>query len=151
MGVFDLHVTRALPIKIAGSCASFDIESSETLKTVERQCHAGASTSSMIRSFSSAGQCRRRSTIEMISDRLSITVLDHVGKEGKPHDPQPLQKAAVKARLPWSHEAELIYCHDVLSAGQRFGLGHAADRVRGGQPVRRLTLSTRGVAREKAT
>jgi hypothetical protein len=35
----------------------------------------------MIRSFSSAGQRRRRSTVEMISAAMCLTVLSHVLKD----------------------------------------------------------------------
>ena len=47
----------------------------------------GATASSMIRSLTSVGQFRRRSTVEMISAAMCLTVLTHVRKDTKPHDP----------------------------------------------------------------
>jgi hypothetical protein len=61
----------------------------------------GASASSMIRAFSSGGHTRRRSAIETISSPfLSVTVLTHVRKDSKPHDPHRRHDAAIRRLLP---------------------------------------------------
>src|SRR5262249_35771545 len=43
----------------------------------------------MIRSFCSADQVRRRSTIEIISDDMCLTVLKHVNKDSMIHQNPP--------------------------------------------------------------
>ena len=45
----------------------------------------GANTSDRIRRFSSSGQCRRRSTVEIISATMSHSVHNHVDKDSMPH------------------------------------------------------------------
>src|SRR5215471_18007052 len=45
----------------------------------------GSRASDMIRSFCSADQLRRRSTVEMISDDMCLTVLKHVNKDSMLH------------------------------------------------------------------
>jgi hypothetical protein len=59
----------------------------------------GSSASDMIRSFSSAGQCRRRSTVDMISAAMCLTVLSHVLKDSMLHRSPAAQQAATPAAL----------------------------------------------------
>ena len=49
----------------------------------------GASASDMILSFCSVGQLRRRSTVEMISAAMCLTVLKHVSKDSMLHPITP--------------------------------------------------------------
>ena len=49
------------------------------------------SASDRIRSLASVDHFRRRSTVEMISAGMYLTVLSHVHKYTKPHDPHRLR------------------------------------------------------------
>ena len=51
----------------------------------------GSSASDSIRSLASVDHFRRRSTVEMISAAMYPTVLSHVHKNTKPHDPNRLR------------------------------------------------------------
>jgi len=63
----------------------------------------GSSASDMIRSLSSAGQRRRRSTVEMISAAMCLTVLSHVLKDSMLH---PIRRSPA-SRLDRSREGTL--------------------------------------------
>ena len=63
----------------------------------------GSSASDMIRSFSSDGHRRRRSTVEMISAAMCLTVLSHVLKDSMLH----LIRRSSASRIGRSREPSL--------------------------------------------
>ena len=69
----------------------------------------GASASDMILSFSSVGHRRRRSTVEMISLPMCLTVLKYVDKDSmlQPirHPSQAATAVVPSGRLPVAHHA----------------------------------------------
>ena len=65
----------------------------------------GSNASDMIRSFASVDQRRRRSTVEMISAAMCLTVLSHVLKDSMLH---PIRRSPA-SRLGRSREGTLTF------------------------------------------
>src|SRR5262245_542118 len=110
----------------------------------------------MIRSFCSADQLRRRSTVEIISDDMCLTVLKHVNKDSMIHLIPPRSarrqchspERTLTSMSPWRRRRPLSA---VQRLGGRFGRGRIVDHLLGkttDASASETKISTFGIGRE---